>query len=78
MRWFFYKLFAALQPSDLDDRVVASHSYKYAARLQQIQSRGNPILLHTTENGSHSGSAVLSERIRQLVNKWTFALQAVH
>lgn len=36
-----------------DDRVVPSHAFKFAAKLQHDQGCGNPILLRTTASTSH-------------------------
>lgn len=46
--------------AEFDDRVVPSHSYKYAARLQEYNTSDAPILLYNKEWGAHgrqSGSA---------------------
>ncbi len=78
----FHNLESRLYPSvlvstaDLDDRVVASHSYKYAAKLQDLHDRANPALIQIKRGGSHSfQSGSRSEKIRQLANEWTFALK---
>lgn len=57
---------------DADDRVVPSHSYKYAARLQQVQQDDRLALLHVRRNGSHGGTATTQETVRYQTNKWTF------
>jgi len=78
----FHNLEARLYPSvlvstaDLDDRVVPSHSYKYAAKLQELHDRAHPALIQIKRGGSHSfQSGSRSEKIRQLANEWTFALK---
>ncbi len=43
-----------LTTADHDDRVVPSHTYKFAARLQHAQSCANPILLRVDTQTSHN------------------------
>jgi len=40
--------------AEFDDRVVPMHSFKYAAKLQEMQQGDAPILLYTKEWGGHS------------------------
>jgi prolyl oligopeptidase len=42
--------------SENDDRVVASHSYKFAAELQRRKAQKNPIYLKVEKDAGHSGS----------------------
>ncbi|MDE3140817.1 MAG: S9 family peptidase, partial [Pseudomonadota bacterium] len=50
--------------ADHDDRVVPSHSYKFAAALQYDQSCANPILLRVETDTSHNYMPT-DKRIRQ-------------
>lgn len=43
--------------AEFDDRVVPSHSFKYAARMQQMTTGDAPILLYNKEWGGHSNSS---------------------
>jgi len=65
-----------LTTADHDDRVVPSHSYKFAATLQQAQSGVSgcekPILLRVEAQGSH-GYRPLDRRIDELADIWAFA-----
>ena len=65
-----------LTTADHDDRVVPSHSYKFAAALQKAQaaaSRCNrPILLRVEAQASH-GYRPLDRRIAELADIWAFA-----
>lgn len=63
--------------ADQDDRVVPSHSYKYAARLQEYQSGAAPVLLHTSIGASHGFIGTRDELLRYQSNKWTFLMRAV-
>jgi prolyl oligopeptidase len=60
-----------LLAADHDDRVVPSHSYKFAAALQAAQRCDRPILLRVASDASHSyasGAAAIAE----LSDMWAF------
>jgi prolyl oligopeptidase len=61
--------------ADHDDRVVPSHSYKYAATMQTAQSKDpsctSPILIRVEAQGSH-GYRPLDRRIAELAAIWAF------
>jgi prolyl oligopeptidase len=65
-----------LTTADHDDRVVPSHSYKFAATLQKVQSAVpgcvKPVLLRVEAQGSH-GYRPLDRRIAELADIWSFA-----
>lgn len=51
--------------AEFDDRVVPMHSYKYAAKLQEMNTSGAPVFLYNKEWGAHgrvSGSSRESSR----------------
>jgi len=62
--------------ADHDDRVVPSHSFKFAAALQAAQAGAsgctNPILIRVETQGSH-GYRPLDKRIEELADIWAFA-----
>jgi prolyl oligopeptidase len=62
--------------SDHDDRVVPSHSFKFAATLQAAQRAApnctRPTLLRVEIEGSH-GYRPLDRRIAEIADLWTFA-----
>jgi prolyl oligopeptidase len=60
-----------LLAADHDDRVVPSHSYKFAAALQAAQSCVNPILLRIAPNASHSYASG-QEQIAERTDLWSF------
>src|SRR5688572_13586149 len=64
-----------LTTADHDDRVVPSHSYKFAAAMQKTQSATpgceRPVLLRVEAQGSHSYRP-LDRRIAELADIWTF------
>jgi len=55
-----------------DGRVAPYHSRKMIARLDEANKSGNPILLRTSFNGGHGQGTVLSERIKQLADIYSF------
>ncbi len=58
--------------ADHDDRVVPSHSFKFAAALQQAQGCARPVLIRIEAQGSH-GYRPTDRRIAELADQWAFA-----
>jgi prolyl oligopeptidase len=54
-----------------DDRVVPSHEFKFAAKIQQAQGCDNPILLRTTGGTSHTYMPT-DKQIQQTADVWAF------
>jgi prolyl oligopeptidase len=59
--------------ADHDDRVVPSHSFKFAAALQSVQRCDKPALIRIETQGSH-GYRPTDKRIAELADQWAFAL----
>jgi prolyl oligopeptidase len=59
--------------ADHDDRVVPSHSFKFAATLQAGQGCDRPVLVRIETQGSH-GYRPTDKRIAELADEWAFAL----
>jgi len=59
--------------ADHDDRVVPSHSFKFAAALQVAQGCDKPVLIRIETQGSH-GYRPTDKRIAELADEWAFAL----
>jgi prolyl oligopeptidase len=57
--------------ADHDDRVVPSHSYKFAAALQAAQWCDQPILLRVAHGASHSYAST-AEQVSELTDMWAF------
>jgi prolyl oligopeptidase len=82
-RWLYaYSPLANLKPgtcypptiittADHDDRVVPSHSYKFAAALQHDQGCANPVLIRVETKTSH-GYMPTDKRIAQTADIWAF------
>lgn len=61
--------------SENDDRVVASHSYKFAAKLQSKSSQKNPIYLKVEKDAGHSGKvSSYSDRVEKSADFYSFLL----
>jgi prolyl oligopeptidase len=58
--------------ADHDDRVVPSHSFKFAATLQAAQGCGKPVLIRIETQASH-GYRPTDKRIAELADEWAFA-----
>jgi prolyl oligopeptidase len=62
--------------ADHDDRVVPSHSFKYAATMQAAQSCSTPILIRVEVAGSH-GYRPTDKLIAERADQWAFAAAAM-
>jgi prolyl oligopeptidase len=60
-----------LTTADHDDRVVPSHTYKFAAALQAAQGCDNPVLVRIETKTSHNYMPT-DKRIAQLADVWAF------
>ncbi len=58
--------------ADHDDRVVPSHSFKFAAALQESQSGENPVLIRIDTKSGH-GASNLSKAIESTADQYVFA-----
>jgi prolyl oligopeptidase len=58
--------------ADHDDRVVPSHSFKFAAALQAAQSCDRPVLIRVEVEGSH-GYRPTDKLIAERADQWAFA-----
>lgn len=58
--------------SDHDDRVVPAHSFKYAARLQELYKGNNPVLIRVEVNAGHGAGRPTKMVIDAITDKWSF------
>jgi prolyl oligopeptidase len=58
--------------ADHDDRVVPSHSFKFAAALQSAQGCDRPVLIRVEVQGSH-GYRPTDKLIAERADEWAFA-----
>jgi prolyl oligopeptidase len=59
--------------ADHDDRVVPAHSFKYAATLQALASRKNPVLIRIDTKSGH-GASNLTKQLETTADIYTFIL----
>jgi prolyl oligopeptidase len=60
--------------ADHDDRVVPAHSFKFAARLQAVQSCDHPALIRIDTNAGHGAGKPTSKRIDEAADIYSFLL----
>ena len=63
--------------SSRDDRVVPAHSYKFAARLQELQSCSNPILLRVESRAGHGAGTSKDKQIDEIADIFGYALETI-
>ena len=61
-----------------DDRVVPSHSFKFAAKLQELQSCNNPILIRVEDRAGHGAGTPKDKRINQISEIYGYALNVIN
>jgi prolyl oligopeptidase len=67
-----------IMTSDNDDRVVPSHSYKFAARMQNRPAQKNPILLRVEKNAGHYGATTINSEVDEKANMYAFIWEMLH
>lgn len=58
--------------ADHDDRVVPAHSFKFAARLQEVHQGDNPVLIRIETNAGHGAGKPISKIIDEQADHWSF------
>ena len=61
-----------------DDRVVPSHSFKFAAKLQELQSCNNPILIRVEDRAGHGAGTPKDKIINQISEIYGYALNIIN
>ena len=65
--------------ADHDDRVVPGHSFKYAARLQEIHgSQPRPMLIRIETDAGHGAGKPTSMIIEEQADRWTFVMKQLN
>ena len=62
--------------ADHDDRVVPSHSFKFAAAMQAAQAGPNPILIRIETRAGHGAGKPTSKTIEEVADRWGFLVRA--
>lgn len=58
--------------ADHDDRVVPAHSFKFGARLQEVQAGDAPVLLRIETDAGHGAGKPTSKIIEEEADRWSF------
>jgi prolyl oligopeptidase len=58
--------------ADHDDRVVPAHSFKFAARLQEMQQGSSPTLIRIETKAGHGAGRSTAQVISEQTDKWAF------
>ena len=61
-----------------DDRVVPSHSFKFAAKLQEYQGCDNPILIRIEGRAGHGAGTPKDKLINQIAEVYGYALSVIN
>lgn len=79
---YHYSPYHALKPevypatlvttADHDDRVVPAHSFKFAARLQEMQKGSAPVLIRIETKAGHGAGKSTAQIISEQTDKWAF------
>lgn len=66
-----------VKTADHDDRVVPAHSFKFAARLQAVQTGSNPALISIGKKAGHGAGKPLSKALEEIAEQWGFMLYSM-
>ncbi len=61
--------------ADHDDRVVPAHSFKFAARLQEVQACANPALIRIETRAGHGAGKPTAKIIEERSDMWAFLVR---
>jgi len=64
--------------SDHDDRVVPAHSFKFAARLQEVHSGDNPVLISIETKAGHGMGKPTAMVIEEQADQWAFLVKTLN
>jgi prolyl oligopeptidase len=62
--------------ADHDDRVVPAHSFKYAATMQELASRENPVLIRIDTKSGH-GASNLTKQLETTADIYAFIMHTM-
>lgn len=61
--------------ADTDDRVVPSHSFKYAAAIQEAQGGDAPVLIRIETRAGHGAGVPTEKVIEEYADRWAFLVR---
>ena len=63
--------------ADTDDRVIPAHSFKFAARLQEVQRGDAPVLIRVETSAGHGGGTPISKIIDETTDELAFLVHGL-
>lgn len=60
--------------ADHDDRVVPAHSFKFAARLQEVYKGENPVIIRIESKAGHGAGKPVAKQIEEEADIWSFIM----
>jgi prolyl oligopeptidase len=60
--------------ADHDDRVVPAHSFKFAARLQEVYKGNNPVIIRIDSKAGHGAGKPVTKQIEEAADIWSFTM----
>jgi len=63
--------------ADHDDRVVPGHSFKFAARLQELQMGDAPVLIRIQTKAGHGSGKPTQMVIEEQADRWAFLVKSL-
>ncbi len=63
--------------ADHDDRVVPSHSFKFAATLQAAHQGDNPVLIRVETKAGHGAGKPMQKVIEETADEWAFLAEVL-
>ncbi|HWQ32750.1 MAG TPA: prolyl oligopeptidase family serine peptidase [Blastocatellia bacterium] len=64
--------------ADHDDRVVPAHSFKFAARLQEVQAGDAPVLIRIETKAGHGAGKPTTKIIEEAADKFGFLVRVLN
>ncbi|MFN7945505.1 MAG: prolyl oligopeptidase family serine peptidase [Blastocatellia bacterium] len=64
--------------ADHDDRVVPAHSFKFAARLQEVQAGDAPVLIRIETKAGHGAGKPTAKIIEEAADKFGFLVKVLN
>jgi prolyl oligopeptidase len=63
--------------ADHDDRVFPGHSFKFAARLQEVQSGDAPVLIRIESKAGHGAGKPTAKVIEEVADRYAFLVRVL-
>jgi prolyl oligopeptidase len=64
--------------ADHDDRVFPGHSFKFAARLQEVQSGDGPVLIRIESKAGHGAGKPTAKVIAEVADRYAFLVRVLN